>query len=96
MDLVGSRLTATLAKKDASDIVEILQFLARYVANRADSIQCIDRVLNQGLVTATGKNLFAGRFAYLNTCGLSPAQIFDETLTHCSTPRRRPGSTSRT
>ena len=78
---VGSRVTATLAKKDASDIVEILQFLARYAANRADSIQCIDWVLNQGLVAATGKNLFAGRFAYLNTCGLSPAQIFDETLT---------------
>ena len=77
---VGGRVTATLAKKDASDIVEILQFLARYVADRTGSIQRIDRVLNQGLVTATGKNLFAGRFAYLNTCGLSSAQVFDETL----------------
>lgn len=37
-------------------------------------------MLNQGLVTATGKNLFARRFAYLNTCGLSAAQVFDETL----------------
>ena len=77
---VGGRVTATLAKKDASDIVEILQFLDRYAADRADSIQRIDRVLHQGLVTATGKNLFAGRFAYLNTRGLSPSQIFDETL----------------
>ncbi len=77
---VGGSVTATLAKKDESDIVEILQFLAGYVAGRNDSIQRIDRVLNQGLVTATGKNLLAGRFAYLNTCGLSPEQIFDETL----------------
>ena len=77
---VGGRVTATLAKKDASDIVEILQFLARYVADRAGSIQRIDRVLNQGLVTATGTNLFAGRFAYLNTCGLPPEQVFNETL----------------
>ena len=77
---VGGSVTATLAQKDASDIVEILQFLARYVADHAGSIQRIDRVLNQGLVTATGKNLFAGRFAYLNTCGLSSAQIYDETL----------------
>ena len=77
---VGGSVTATLAKKDASDIVEILTFLARYVADRAGSIQRIHRVLNQGLVTATGKNLFAGRFAYLNTCGLSPAQFFDDTL----------------
>ena len=77
---VGGRVTATLAKKDASDIVEILQFLARYVADRAGSIQRINRVLNQGLVAATGKNLFAGRFAYLNSCGLSPEQLFNETL----------------
>ena len=77
---VGGRVTAKLAKKDASDIVEILQFLARYVADRAGSIQRIGQVLNQGLVTATGKNLFASRFAYLNACGLSPAQVFDDTL----------------
>jgi len=73
-------VTATLAKADASDIVEILQFLAHYVADRSGSIQRIERVLNTGLESASGKNLFAGRFAYLNTCGLSPAQVFDETL----------------
>jgi len=77
---VGGRVTATLAKKDASDMVEILQFLARYVADRAGSIQRIERVLNQGLITATGKNLFAGRFIYLNTSGLTAPQVFDETL----------------
>ncbi|HPC83638.1 MAG TPA: DEAD/DEAH box helicase family protein [Thermoanaerobaculaceae bacterium] len=77
---VGGSVTATLATRDASDIVEILRFLSGYVANRADSIERIRRVLHEGLVTATGKNLFAGRFAYLNSCGLSPAQIFDETL----------------
>ena len=77
---VGGRVTATLSQKDASDIVEILQFLAHYVANRSVSIQRIERVLNQGVVTATGKHLFAGRFKYLNTCGLSPEQIFEETL----------------
>ena len=77
---VGGRVTATLAKRDASDIVEILQFLDSYAADGAGSIQRIDRVLNQGLVTAKGRNLFAGRFRYLNTRGLSAAQIFDETL----------------
>ena len=77
---VGGRVVKGLAAQDASDIVEILRFLARYVADRARSIQLIDRVLNQGLVTATGRNLFAGRFPYLNTLGLSPAQVFDETL----------------
>ena len=77
---VGGRVVKGLAAQDASDIVNILKFLAGYVADRASSIERISRVLNQGIVTATGKNLFAGRFAYLNTCGLSPAQVFDETL----------------
>lgn len=77
---VGGSVTATLGTRDASDIVQILRFLSGYVANRSDSIEHIRRVLHDGLVTATGQNLFAGRFAYLNTCGLSPAQVFDETL----------------
>lgn len=77
---VGGSVTATLAKRDATDIVEILRFLAGYVSNRADSIERIRRILHEGLVTASGKNLFAGRFAYLNTTGLTPEQVFDETL----------------
>ena len=77
---VGGRVVKGLASQDASDIVAILQFLASYVADRDESIHRIHRVLNQGLVTATGKNLFADRFPYLNTCGLSPEQVFDETL----------------
>ena len=72
--------TATLSTRDASDIVEILGFLARYATDRVGSIERIGRVLHQGLITATGKNLFDRRFAYLNTCGLSPSQIFGETL----------------
>ncbi|RWD00033.1 MAG: DEAD/DEAH box helicase, partial [Mesorhizobium sp.] len=77
---VGGSVTKTLATRDASDIIEILKFLSRYVSDRAGSIQRIERVLNQGLLTAGGKNLFAGRSAYLNTVGLSAAQIFEETL----------------
>lgn len=77
---VGGSVTARLVKRDASDIVEILRFLAGYVSDRADSIERTRRVLHEGLVTASGKNLFAGRFGYLNTSGLTPAQIFDETL----------------
>ncbi|WP_432814475.1 DEAD/DEAH box helicase family protein [Sphingorhabdus sp.] len=77
---VGGSVTKTLASRDASDIIEILKFFSRYLGNRANSIKQIEQVLNQGLLTAGGKNLFAGRFAYLNTIGLSPTQIFDETL----------------
>ncbi|QQS45061.1 MAG: DEAD/DEAH box helicase family protein [Acidobacteriota bacterium] len=77
---VGGSVTKTLATRDASDIVEILRFLSRYSSNRSESIRRIEQVLNKGLITSQGRNLFAGRFTYLNTCGLSPEQIFDETL----------------
>ena len=77
---VGSKVTATLATKDASDIVEILKFLARFIADRSGSMASIARVLSQGLVTDKGKNLFANRFAYLNTSGLPPDAIFNDIL----------------
>jgi hypothetical protein len=77
---VGGSVTATLTKRDASDIVEVLQFLARYVTDRTGSIQRIEHILSQGITTITGKNLFVGQFEYLNTCNLTPTQVFDETL----------------
>ncbi|RMH36797.1 MAG: DEAD/DEAH box helicase, partial [Nitrospirae bacterium] len=77
---VGGSVTATLATREASDIVDILRFFDRYVSHRTSSIARITQVLHTGLITASGKNLFAGRFAYLNTSGLTPAQIFDDTL----------------
>lgn len=77
---IGGKVTASLATKDASDVIEILRFLARYTSNRSESVARIEKVLNQGLETSTGKNLFAGRFPHLNTAGLSSEEIFDETL----------------
>ncbi|MCK6443324.1 DEAD/DEAH box helicase family protein [Elstera cyanobacteriorum] len=77
---VGGSVTKALATREASDIIEILKFLSRYLSNRTASIERIGRVLHQGLVTESGQNLFAGRFTYLNTLGLSAAQLFDETL----------------
>lgn len=77
---VGGSVTATLAKRDASDIIEILRFLDGFLRNRADSVRRIEILLRNGLVTADGKNLFAGRFAYLNTTVLSAEEIFDDIL----------------
>ena len=77
---VGGSVTKTLATRDATDIIEILLFLKRYLADRTASIQRIQRVLDQGIVTADQRNLFAGRFTYLNTLGLSATQVFEETL----------------
>lgn len=77
---VGGSVTKTLATRDASDIVEILKFIAGYVANRRDSIRRIESIVTHGLVTEGSRNLFAGRFAYLHASGMTPTQIFDDTL----------------
>ena len=45
---VGSKVTATLARRDASDIVEILLFLARFLGDRNKAIQRIRRILTRG------------------------------------------------
>ena len=78
---VGSSVTKTLAQRDATDIIEILLFLKKFTTERRKSIDHIERVLNDGLVTASGKNLFAGRFSYLLESGLSAEQVFEEVLT---------------
>ncbi|WP_372612983.1 DEAD/DEAH box helicase family protein [Halomonas sp.] len=75
---VGGRVTASLSTRDASDIVEILRFLARFLSDRAGSTAHIRRVLDEGLIAADGRNLFARRFTYLNSLGLSHEQVFGE------------------
>lgn len=77
---VGGKVTASLSNKDASDIVEILLFLSRFLADRAGSIDRIRRILYEGLVGADGRNIFSGRFAYLNEQPASPEKLFDDIL----------------
>ncbi len=78
---VGSRVTASLSQQEASDIVEILRFVGRFLGERAASVNHIRRVLEEGLVAADGRNLFAGRFAYLNGLELTAVQLFEEIQT---------------
>jgi hypothetical protein len=77
---VGGSVTKTISTREASDIVEILKFLGRFTAHRTDSIRRIDQVLNHGVVTQDGKNLFTGRFAPINTARLNAEQVFTEIL----------------
>ena len=76
---VGGRVTKS-SNERASDVAEILRFLADYVSDPTASARRIEEVLNEGLVSASSNNLFAGCFAHLNASGLSPEGVFDETL----------------
>ena len=80
---VGSSVTGnavrTIKGEKVSDVITILEFLKYYVENEKESIQAIQMVLN-GELTTDGEKLFAGRFSYLETCGLNAKEIFKETL----------------
>ena len=77
---VGGRVVKSWSEKDATDIVSIILFLDYYVKDPLVSIQRIGEVLNQGIQSANGANLFERQFKYLNESGLSADQIFTESL----------------
>ncbi|GIW90227.1 MAG: hypothetical protein KatS3mg109_0659 [Pirellulaceae bacterium] len=63
-------------------MLSILLFLADFARKREESVAAIDRLLkgNSGLLDAQNRDIFAGAFQYLNTLGLTPAQVFDDIL----------------
>ena len=77
---VGSSVTRGLSTREATDIVEILLFLERYLTDARGSAARIRRLLEEGLVAADGRNLCEGRFGYLDETGLSPEALYRETL----------------
>ncbi|HLU47800.1 MAG TPA: DEAD/DEAH box helicase, partial [Planctomycetota bacterium] len=75
---VGGSVTAT--RGTAADVVAILTFLARYVAQPERSIRRIRQILRDGLRTASGEDLTNGRFVHLREAGLDASGVFAETL----------------
>jgi hypothetical protein len=78
---VGGSVTKAPSKKDISDVVDILLFLARFVKNRAGSISYLDLLMSgESGLHAKGQELFAGAFKYLGQLGLSAEDIFKDIL----------------
>ena len=87
---VGGSVTKSLSQREASDVVSILRFLADYVSDRSASIRRIQEILNKGFGSGGGtalagssgqqQDMFTGRLAHLHNSGLSPEQVFNETL----------------
>ncbi len=77
---VGSRVVAGFSTKEASDIADILGFLANYVSDRVSVVSRIREILADGLVASEGKDLFKGQFVALKSKGLSADAVYDETL----------------
>lgn len=79
---VGGSVTKTPRKKDVSDVVDILLFLAHFVKNRDESIRYLNMLLrgSSDLHDFKGRELFAGAFTYLGQLGLSGEQTFRDIL----------------
>ena len=87
---VGGSVTKGFSSREAPDVVSILHFLAGYVSDRQASIRRIEEVLNKGLGNGGGtafagrsgqqQDMFTGRLAHLHNSGLSPEQVFDESM----------------
>jgi hypothetical protein len=79
---VGGSVTKTPSKKDVSDVVDILLFLARFVKHQDESIRYLDMLLSgrSGLHDAQGRELFSSAFTYLGQLGLSAETAFRDIL----------------
>lgn len=79
---VGGSVTKKPTKKDVSDVVDILLFLASFVKNRKESIDYLDNLLRgrSGLHDAQGRELFAGEFGYLWAKGFNGEKVFQDIL----------------
>ena len=80
---VGSSVTGNAVRtskgQKTSDVITILEFLKYYLGNKKDSIESI-KIALEGKLTSDGENLFGGRFGYLNSCGLTAEEIYEQTL----------------
>jgi len=79
---VGGSVTKKPSKKDVSDVVDILLFLARFVKHQGESVRYLDMLLRgrSGLHDSKGHELFMGAFTYLGQLGLSGETAFRDIL----------------
>ncbi len=81
---VGSRVAAvrTESRKQVSDVVDILLFIAEFVREQKNSISNLEKLLSgdTGLLNQKNKDIFAEAFPYLVSLGENADQIFSDIL----------------
>jgi hypothetical protein len=84
---VGGSVNAVRSenKRNVSDVVDILLFLADFVGKRKESVETIKQLLDgqSNLLDQEDRDIFAGAFQYLNTLdtlGRDPQKVFDDIL----------------
>jgi len=79
---VGGSVNAVRSenKEQVSDVVSVLLFLKQFIQDRAGTSARIRRVRTEGLVDAKGRDIFKGRFRYLDAAQDSDEAVFDDIL----------------
>ncbi len=77
---VSSKVTASLSTGEASDTVQVLQFLDKVVKEREETVSAIKKLLDDGMIGAGGIDLLAGRFEYLKSLTESPEALYTDLL----------------
>ncbi|RRS31639.1 MAG: DEAD/DEAH box helicase [Gammaproteobacteria bacterium (ex Lamellibrachia satsuma)] len=77
---VSSKVTASLSTGEASDTVQVLQFLDKAVKDKEATVSAIRRLLDNGMVGAGGVDLLSGRFDYLKSLTETPETLYSDLL----------------
>jgi len=82
MIFVGGKVTKTLSKEEGSDITNVLEFLEKFISQKALSQESLEKILHyrSGISTQSGVDIFTGKFDYLSTLNSSVSEIYDEMM----------------
>ncbi len=85
MVFVGSSVNAvrTQARRQVSDVVDVLLFINDFIKNPSASIADIEKImgLDSGLQNTDRVDIFANKFSFLEQLKLTASQIYDDILT---------------
>ncbi len=79
---VGGTVTAGYSKKNASDIVQILDFFKRFIQNPSESKSVLSEILSgrDGLLDSNNQSIFHNSFEYINKKELSENNLYTDIL----------------
>lgn len=79
---VGGKVTKSVSKEIASDVIEVLKFFESFVRNPTDSIDKIDRIISgrDGLNDNQGHPIFRNSLKELRKKGFSASSIYNDVL----------------
>ncbi len=79
---VGGKVTKSISKETASDVVEVLRFFELFVRDNVHTIERIDRILSDktGLNDEHGHSIFRNAFREIRKSGKSAASVYDDLL----------------